>query len=266
MKISQAFEDYLIGSKLADEEAHEAKRKKRKFYVSDMGKCHRMRFLKRKGINQEFSPHVYWILKIGEMYHDLVYNALESKGLLLESEDYVSNQHFVGRFDGIVKGEEKGKKDVLSIKSAGSYPFQKVLKGQLSDENVAQMMTEIYLLQKEKKLDIDTGLILYVNKEPSDKLPHISYQTERLRLTNWRKEKIKEEMDIMVDYWINDKIPSCTCPAWMKPYNSFQPLCQAPDDEVSKILNYVDAGKTVITNKKELIMIDGKKRKELIKL
>ena len=55
MNIAKKLEKYLVLSKQYEDKGHKGK----KFYLSDAGKCERVRFLKRKGVKTEFAPHVY---------------------------------------------------------------------------------------------------------------------------------------------------------------------------------------------------------------
>jgi len=255
MEISQAVQSYLDASRI-----REPRKKSRKFYISDMGKCMRMRWLKRKGIKGEFAPHVIWLFKIGDLYHDFVYKALESQGRLLASEDYVQTDHFIGRYDGIVKDEEG--KAVLDIKSAGGYKIGKVMKGEDDEQYISQVLTYQMLLEDEGQKDLKKSIILYVNKEPGDKLPN-SFIEKHYRLTNWRREMLVSEMKTLTNYWEKDKVPPCGCPGWMKNYNSFQPLCQMDESGIREVLKGLEKGKEFITTKKALYLVDGKKREEV---
>ena len=259
MKLTTALENYLKTSFEAKEE-----KKERRFYISDMGKCMRMRWLKRKGIDSEFSPHVYWILQIGNLYHDYGYKALEAQGLLLEAEDYVKTEHFIGRYDGIVKNDDK--KSAFDFKSCGGWKMNKVVGGTEDDEfSISQLLTYVMLLQEDGKDVTNEAFLVYINKEPSDKCPHAFFQ-RAYTLTKWRRKQLKEEMDSLVDYWIKNKIPKCTCPAWMKAYNAYQPLCQAKDKEIKDYLKMIKDGKKLITTKKALYLVNGKKRKEVLRI
>lgn len=258
MEVSKSVQNYLEASRL-----REPRKKSRKFYLSDMGKCMRMRWLKRKGIGAEFAPHVSWLFKIGDLYHDFVYKALESQGILLASEDYIQTDHFIGKYDGIVKDEEG--KAVLDIKSAGGYKMREIEKGKDDEQYISQILSYQMLLMDEGQKDLKKSIILYVNKEPGDKLPN-SFVERHYRLTNWRKELLKNEMKTLTDYWEKDKIPPCGCPGWMKNYNSFQPLCQMDEAKVRKILKDLEKGKEFITTKEALYLVEGKKRKEVAKV
>jgi len=260
MQIATALEKYLVSSN-----THEPSSKERRFYLSDMGKCPRVRWLKRHGVDTEFEPFVNWIFKMGDLIHDFGYKALESQGLLISAEETVETEHFVGRYDGMIKGAD-GKKKLFDFKSAGSYKMKKILAGEDDEENISQILSYVMFEKEKGDKDLsDTGSIIYINKEPNDQVPIVFFEKE-YHLTDWRAKQIKEEMDKMIKYWEDDEIPRCSCPSWMKPYNSYQPLCQANDKDIRKYLSMVEEGKKLVSTKKILYLVDGEKRKELVTL
>lgn len=231
----------------------------KKFYISDMGKCMRTRWLKRKGVEGgPLEPHVYWILKIGDMYHDFVYGLWEQAGLLVMSETYVENEHFVGRFDGITYKEDGVGLQAADIKSAKPYTIEK------SDnaENVAQLLTYVHfirngwfrempeeeMLKKLKK--ISQAQLIFINKEPGDRSPYIA-KPKTFSYTDLRREKIEQEMEELVGYWEKDEIPPCTCPAWQKrsgsKYNQFYHFCSANPTQVKDWAKRLEDGRLVTT-------------------
>ena len=258
--IVNCIESYLKSS-FDREESISAK----KFYVSDMGKCMRVRWLKRKGIATEFEPHVYWILQLGNLIHDYGYKALEAKGLLLEAEDYVKAEHWSGRFDGIIKNGKD--KCVFDFKSTGSYQMNKVISGEDSEENISQLLSYTMLLQEKRKDISETAYMIYINKEPNDLTPQVFFQKE-YHLTNWRAKQLKEEMETLTETWLKDKIPACTCSGWAKGprYNSYFPLCNAKEAEVRKIVDYLEAKKKVVSTKTNVYILDGEVKKEVLKV
>jgi predicted hydrocarbon binding protein len=262
MLIANSVNDYLLIRKQAEEQEHQ--KSTNKYYLSDMGKCQRMRFLKRKGITMEFLPYVHWVFEMGNLTHSFVYKALESKGILLECEDTVATEHFSGRFDGIVKLND-GKKSVLDIKTVNSFKFQKIMAGVEEEDNIAQVLSYLMLLKDGGRKDLESSLLLYVNKEPNDKAPFAFFQKEFF-LTKWREDKLREEMVLMENYWTKNKIPKCTCPAWMKPYNAFQPLCEMEESSIRKVLTELGKGKKVITSKESLCFEEGGERKLIYKV
>jgi CRISPR/Cas system-associated exonuclease Cas4 (RecB family) len=259
MKITTAIESYLKSSFDREESTTE-----KKFYVSDMGKCMRVRWLKRKGIATEFEPHVYWILQMGTLCHDYGYKALESQGILLEAEESVETEHFKGRFDGIVKnGDERC---IFDFKTVGGYKMKKIIDGEDDEENIAQLLTYTMLFQGAGKDVGNTAFVVYINKEVSNKIPVPFFQKE-YHLTKWRKEKLEEEMNTITKFWMEDKIPPCSCPGWMRDYNSFQPFCSMDDKHVKSVLKIFEkgkeTGKKMITTNKEILIVDGDKREVL---
>lgn len=258
MKISDAIQSYLKTSFDRDESVGS-----KKFYLSDMGKCPRTRWLKRKGVTTEFEPHVYWILQLGNLIHDYGYKALESQGLLLQAEDYVETDHFIGRFDGLVKNGNK--KSVFDFKSTGSYKMSKVMGGEDDEENISQLLSYVLLLQQTKPDISETAYAVYLNKEPSNKVP-INFIEKEYHLTSWRAKQLQEEMDQLVEFWVKDKIPPCKCPGWMKPYNAFQPLCSASEADIKKYLKHLDKGKKLVSTNHSLCLVEEDKRTELLKI
>ncbi len=258
-EIAQSIENYLLSSRALESSDHDHKEKK--FYLSDMGKCLRMRWLKRKGIGSEFDKHVNWVFAIGQMYHDYVYKALEAQGKLLEAEESMSNQHFSGRFDGIVKDSEG--KAILDIKSIAGFGLEQIIKGGEKEEYIAQVLSYLMLLKDQGRTDLEKAVILYVNKEPSDKVQTMFLQRS-FYLTKPREKQLRDEMAKLVDYWEKDIVPPCTCPSWMKNYNAYQPFCEASEEKIKWALKFL-ADKKLITTKKKVFVtaLDGSERQEL---
>jgi hypothetical protein len=260
MKISDSIQAYLTAKNLREQSF-----KERKFYVSDMGKCQRTRFLKRKGFSTELTPFVYWIFEMGNMIHDFGYKALEAQGLLLSTEESVGTDHFSGRYDGTVNNSE-GKPAIFDFKSSGGYAFKKAMAGADNEENISQILTYVLIKRKIDKKLSDSGILVYINKEPKDDIPKIAHDME-YHLTSMREKSLQKEMDTMVEFWLTDKIPPCTCPSWMKAYNSFLPFCSMEEKDIKKYLLMLKGeGKRIISTKNSIIAIgidkDGKDKRE----
>lgn len=248
INISEAFEKYLISSRIHADNPD----KVRKFYVSDMGKCMRMRFLKRKGIGTQFDNFVYWTFQLGDLIHEFGYKALEAQGLLISTEEFVDiNEHFTGRYDGKIKYK---KPTIFDFKSANPWKIKKLEEGgEDGAEDAMQVLVYVmYELKKDPALSED-GVVLYINKEPSEKVTKTLTVARTYHLSLWEK-KIKADMDKMIEYWENDIIPPCTCPGWMKPYNSYLPFCQMSETEIRKNLTLIKKGKKIISTKSEIIV------------
>jgi len=259
MKITEALEAYLLSSRVREEKPG----KDRKFYLSDMGKCLRVRWMKRKGVDSDFELYVHWLLEIGNLSHTWGYKALEAQGLLLQAEDYVRDEHFVGKYDGLIKLDDK--RAPFDFKTTGAYKMEKAIKGEDDEENIAQVLSYVVFLQLTHKDIADTGFLVYINKEPSKKSPIPFFQRE-YHLTNWRKKQLEEDREKLLDYWLKNKVPPCTCPGWMKDYNSYQPLCSASDIQIKKMLDYLKAEKKLVSTKDSLYLLDGANKKEVLKV
>jgi hypothetical protein len=252
-RVSDAIEQYLVAKNLREESS-----KPKKFYISDMGKCMRIRYLKRKGIASELSPFVYWIFEMGNMIHDFGYKALEAQSLLLATEEPFETEHFSGRYDGKVRDI---KPTLFDFKSAGEYAMKKAIAGGDSEENIAQILTTVMLKKDAGEEVADSGLLIYMNKEPKDQMPKIAFTREYV-LTNVREKALRNEMDTLVNYWVDDKIPPCTCPAWMKPYNSYLPFCSMTEKDVKKYLNLMKNGQKLVSTKTKIFGISKNELEE----
>lgn len=225
-----------------------------------------MRYFKRKGVGIEFEPYVYWTLQMGNILHEYGYKVLESTGLLLDAEEYITTEHFSGRYDGTVRADEEKKKSIFDFKSTGEYKLKKVMSGEEDEDYIKQLLSYVMLLQDEGKTEIsDAAYIVYLNKEPSKRLPVAFFQKE-VHLTSWRRKSLKEDMDTLINYWLKDKIPPCTCPGWMHDYNAYLPLCEAKEDKLKEVLKYIKAGNKIVTTNEQAYLIDGEGNKKALKL
>ena len=246
-----AFKNYLVASRQSSGE-HDHKDKK--FYVSDMGKCMRMRFLKRKGIKGTYGYEAYYTFSQGDYVHDLVYKAFEAQGILHSMEQKVETEHFVGRYDGKLNANKEI--SMFDTKSTNPYVMKRIVAGAGDNvENIMQVLTYLLLDPKAKEMT-DTSLVIYVNKLPSDKIEPTIMKPMVYHLGNY-KARIEEDMNKMIDYWNKNKIPPCTCPSWsMQKYNSFFPFCQGDEKMIKKHLDYIKAGKTVSADGYEIKITD----------
>ena len=229
--------------------------KTRRFYISDMGKCARMRWVKRHGVSTEFEPHVRWILQIGKIYHDYIYKVLEEKGLVVAQEERLGNDHFSGRFDLLLK--IPGGFAVADAKSAGAYKINMIVNGQDDLWPMKQVLTyQMFIEDYTEYTKVKKSIIIYANKEPGDKSATTFVQRDYLLTPEIRKE-LQKEMDDLVNHWEKKTVPQCTCPGWYKPYNNYMPFCNADVKTVKKVLKNLKKGK-VITTKKDVRLIDEK--------
>lgn len=243
--IVKAWEDHLVASRSSTSEVPHSE-KVRKFYVSDMGKCLRMRYLKRKGIKGLYGAEAYYTFAHGDFIHNLIYKSFESAGILHSLEQKVETEHFSGRYDGKITYE--GKTLMFDGKSTNPYVMKRIQAGAGDNrENIMQTLAYMMIDPEAKDLD-DRGVVVYVNKLPSDKVCPTIILPKIYHLELYRKD-IQEDMDTIVDYWNQDKIPPCTCPSWStQRYNSFWQFCKMGEKDIKKHLDYIKAGKLVTSD------------------
>lgn len=239
--IELAVKNYLTNSRKS---SGEHTPKERKFYVSDMGKCFRTRFLKRKGISGEYGFETYYTFALGDFIHDLGYKALEAADMLIATEQRLEDEHFVGKYDGKVRYQ--GKEIMFDFKSTNPYVMKRITSGAGDNtENIMQVLTYIYFERKINPKINDTGALVYFNKLPSAKIDPTIIKVKEYHYNTYKK-LIEEDMKKILDYWLTDKIPPCTCPSWsMQQYNSYYMFCRMDEKEIKKYLAMLKAGNIV---------------------
>lgn len=262
MGLQAVFEKYLT----KDEYISSSLRKDRKFYISDMNKCFRMRWLKRKGIDSEFSKedkYVNWLMQIGNLYHDYAYEAFTWANLLVDAEGTVEDDHFKGRFDAILKDTDdsgkikKPEKLVLvDIKSSNEWRFKKSLEGENDMNYIMQLLTYVYMLRKGEYPNIKKAGLFLINKGPSEKVPHISLELNYM-LTKKHEKDIKDEMDKLIEFWEKDILPPVTAKGWerQQKYNNYYPFYNLEESKTRKIIELAqDPDNKVIAMKDDVIL------------
>lgn len=247
--IETSFKDYLEASRSSDDTII---KKEPKFYLSDMGKCLRSRWLKRKGIKGIYDWKTYYTFAHGDFIHKLGYKALEAKGILVDTEQASNNEHWSWRYDGRVKIDKQV--HLFDFKSTNPYVIKKLVENKPDNmENIMQILGGIILERQtnpDKEIS-DIGLAIYINKLPVNwkflQAPQIII-TKEYHLSTY-KDEIMDDMKKIVDYWLKDEIPPCTCPSWStQEYNSYWLFCHMTEKEVKTHLKYLKAGNTITTN------------------
>lgn len=252
--IYSAFENYVINAK---KPTGEYTPKERKFYVSDMGKCLRMRFLKRHGIEGKYGFETYFNFMFGDFIHNLGYKALEAADMLIATEQRVESDHFVAKYDGRIRFQ--GKDLMFDFKSTNPYVMKRIVSGSGDNiENIFQVLKGVMLARADEKGISDTAAVVYINKLPSDKIEPTLIKAREYHLNTYKAE-IKEDEEKIVDYWLSNKIPPCTCPGWStQKYNSYWMFCHMEEKEIRIHLDYLKAGNQVISNGFEIEINKGK--------
>lgn len=244
----------LLDSYLEDNRRAEGQKfKDRKYYISQMGRCQRMRWIHRKGVESEFDIKALRVFKVGDMFHDFMYKVLEDRQVLLEAEGYVMNDHFVGRYDALVSF--KGEPILIDFKTISSYKWRFLLKGEEDEHYIRQLLTYTMLINEEGKYKLTKAGIAYINKEKLEMI--MKYYP----LTNWRKKQIQEEIDKMTKFWVQDKIPPCSCLSWEKNYSSYPLFCEMTDKEIRSILQLMKKDKVLTSYEDKITLTDSKTKK-----
>lgn len=260
MFIKNIFEDYLKSSNSREQSAHTGYAKK--FYISDMNKCFRVRYMKRLGVQVRYeSMATLWNFALGNFVHAKGYEALRAAGVLLQAEEYVSTDHFVGRFDGIAKDIDNGNVPTLfDFKSVHPYAFKKAMARAEGKENIAQLLTYIMLKIKEDPSFSNRGLLVSINKLTDANLQEIIVDNDYI-LDRDIEKSLTAEMDNLTSYWVDEKVPPCNCEGWQAKamYNEFYPFCTMGDLKIKEFVAKLKAGKIIVTSSTKLLeVVDGK--------
>ena len=239
-----------------------------KFYISDSGKCLRMRYLKRLGVKSETDPENIqwnWNLVMGNLIHAHIYQILTNQGILINNEGTVENEHFKGHFDAIVKGP-KDTKILVDVKSANPYKIKYLEKGEPDEFTQKQILNYWLMLEEDGMEDIEKAQGLYVNKLPNEKSTKTVFYTRDFYLTEAMRKEILKERELLIQHWERKEIPNPTPqPGWMKNWNSFEPFNHVKADEIQKWLDIcASSDKKLITSNKRLYLLDSDGKKTII--
>jgi len=131
-----------------------------RFYISDVGKCHRSVFFKFKNApGKKMEPRILRIYERGEYLHRNIFNILYRLKIGMTTEVTIPAQEIIsGRADAILCMNNENY--VLDIKSINSSIFKNLT--QPKEENVYQL--QLYL----HYFNIKKGILLYIDKDQQD--------------------------------------------------------------------------------------------------
>jgi hypothetical protein len=175
-----------------------------KFPVSSLGGCLREKYFSLwKKYYKSFDNKTKRVFALGDFIHrqcmnDLISNAQSGGYEVFASEINIPiNQYLSGRIDCILSEVTTGDKIVVDFKSAGSWTFDKVKKGEVPQNYLDQVNMYMHLL------NINSGFLLFVCKNNSEIYEHeVVY--DRIRAQN----QIKEIEDFFNNNVFVGKIPS----------------------------------------------------------
>lgn len=174
-----------------------------KFHISDAGKCYRERFYKRLGVEPTRTIETPALRKMlaGDAGHEKLQYLLRRYGKLFLAESELETEHIKGHPDGVIKN---GVKALLEIKTIEKWGMGYIKKTGAKREHKLQMFTYWSLLRKELK-DLDNAVLTYVKREDFESVDfNFIWSPEIL-------DQVHQEWNPLVDYWLQGKLPPCTC-------------------------------------------------------
>jgi len=189
-----------------------------RFYISDVGKCHRSIFFKFKNAPAEkMEPRILRIYERGEYLHRNIFNILYRLKIGMATEVAIPAQEIIsGRADAILCINNENY--VLDIKSINSSIFKNL--NEPKEENIYQL--QLYL----HYFNIKKGILLYIDKDQQDIKEFLIDYDEKLvhsLLREFENLKVKVDSNIipqrLADYPEN----------WQCRYCRYKEICAMAD-------------------------------------
>lgn len=182
------------------------------FHPSYTNQCSRYWYYLFSGVEMtsSFSPQTYRIFDNGHSVHNRLYSYFRDMGVLLEEEIPVKydSPPIEGTADGII---EWGGRKLIELKSISSEGFHyRKLYNKPKDEHYRQ--AQIYM----KCLDLDSGYVIYENKNNQEILPIYIEKDEK-----FITKLFKKYTEIYNNY-LNNQIPE-------RPYKRTSANCSSCD-------------------------------------
>jgi CRISPR/Cas system-associated exonuclease Cas4 (RecB family) len=204
-----------------------------KFRVSDAGKCHRMRYWKRQGIEgtRSLTLETQLALQTGNLLHAFFEEAIQATDQLISSEYLVEDAHRIGHIDAILsdcpfkemsKTRPNPHKVILyDFKTIGGKQAY-YLKQDLSPkpEHLAQIRSyhHMYLTKRsgEDYSRIDELRIAYINRDTLE-IFDLSVPMDAAA--------VNADWEPLIGYWDRQETPPMTKTAWECKYCQYQAQC-----------------------------------------
>lgn len=198
-------------------------REQTRFYISDVGKCHRSVFFKFKNApGEKMEPRILRIFERGEYLHRNIFNILYRLRIGMTTEVSIPAQEIIsGRADAILCINNENY--ILDIKSMNSMVFRNLTEPK--EENVYQLQLYLHFFK------ISKGILLYIDKDQQNIKEFLINYDEKLAHSLLKEfEGLKEKIDSNI---IPAKLSDCD-KNWQCRYCRFKETCSmAGDGEVS---------------------------------
>jgi CRISPR/Cas system-associated exonuclease Cas4 (RecB family) len=194
-----------------------------RFYITDVGKCHRAVFFKFKNAPREKAdPRILRIYERGEHLHRNIFNILYRLRIGLTTEVSIPAQEIIsGRADAIICLNNRNY--VLDIKSINSMIFKKMT--QPKEENVYQLQLYLHYFK------IKEGILLYIDKDQQDiKEFLVSYDENLVRSLLKDFESLRDKINKNI---VPQRLPDYP-QNWQCQYCQFRTVCQMAEGKEMK--------------------------------
>jgi len=195
-------------------------RERKRFYISDAGKCPRQIFFKfKKAPRKEMEPRLLRIFDQGDYVHLRLTRDLFSLGIVVASEiDIPPREDIGGRADAIIRiNNELYLVDLKSINSNILYKMEKP-----KEDHILQVQLYLHFFKLKK------GILLYEGKDNSEiKEFPVEYDkkvAEKI-LNDFKRLKINVEKDL-----IPQRLPDFP-DSWQCQYCQFREICDMSGSE-----------------------------------
>ncbi len=210
----------LLGEKIRKDNTNQV-RDNTKFHISDMGRCYRMRFLKRLGmVGEPYNDRVLRVFAVGTILHEWLQEQAEQMGVLVGKEIRVENANWIGHADAIIQTD--GYKVLYDFKTVNSRKFTYLARGESDEHYILQLLTYLVFLQGGEHKDLQDARLLYISKDD------LRLHQPRYHLTDERKDAIMLDMATMEKHWEEQTLP-LRCEGWESKYCTY---CPKTDSEV----------------------------------
>lgn len=136
--------------------------------ISGSKACMRKQYyeIEKYDSDEKFSFDSHSILKVGNLYHDLVQSVLIKYGKIEHVESFFSNDEYkiCGSIDGIIKDYD-GSYILNDFKTISSAGFDYILRsGRAKKDHIAQVHLYRFMIEKQLGIKIDKLKITYLHK------------------------------------------------------------------------------------------------------
>jgi len=188
MKLLEKLNEYF-------EKLHKESKGSGKFKISHAGLCPLFRILQRKGVEITDKPTVFQIRRteLGKIIHEYYQKIFKDMGILIASEEWLEDEHRIGRFDALL--EIDGKKVLIDIKTTSTLDLSKLLQ---KHNYFMQVATYKEMLESQGEKIDEMGILFVDTKTMQELYVPVSQEYEI---------KAKEDWQNLINIWNEGQLP-----------------------------------------------------------